>query len=120
MGKSRAREDGSGEPRAGHRSRRGGESGETSPLADFLSFRRMISPIVIQVFFWLGTVACVLSGLGTMLATRSYGGVSTHGVVTGLAIIVLGPLMIRIWCEVVIVFFRMNETLTDIRNGLKD
>ena len=34
----------------------------------------------------------------------------------GLVWIVFGPLVARIYCEILIVVFRMNETLTDIRN----
>jgi hypothetical protein len=31
----------------------------------------------------------------------------------------LGPIVVRVICEVLIVSFRMNETLTEIRNELK-
>lgn len=75
-------------------------------MQDFLSFRRMLTPVIIQIVFWLGVAGCVLSGLFTM-------GTSFW---RGLVIIVLGPIMVRIWCELVMVVFRINETLTDIRN----
>lgn len=32
-------------------------------VLDYLFFRRMISPILIQIFFWLGTALCLLVGL---------------------------------------------------------
>ena len=32
----------------------------------------------------------------------------------GLFVIVLGPLFVRIWCEFVIVIFRINETLSEL------
>jgi hypothetical protein len=32
----------------------------------------------------------------------------------GLLTMVAGPVVVRIWCELAIIFFRMNETLTEI------
>jgi len=34
---------------------------------DFLTFRKMLTPIVIQILFWLGVVACILGGIGAIL-----------------------------------------------------
>jgi len=31
--------------------------------------------------------------------------------------VVLGPIVVRIYCELLILLFRMNETLTEIRNN---
>jgi len=39
-------------------------------------------------------------------------------VLGGLVMMVMGPLAVRLWCEVMIVVFRINETLTDIRNEI--
>jgi hypothetical protein len=36
----------------------------------------------------------------------------------GLLFLVPGPLVVRIHCELLILLFRMNETLTEIRNSL--
>ncbi len=36
----------------------------------------------------------------------------------GFFAMLLGPIAVRIYCELLIIFFRMNETLTDIRNDL--
>ncbi len=77
-------------------------------MRDFLTFRRMLTPMLIQVIFWVGLVVCVLSGIVYMA--------SGHGLLKGLQTIILGPILIRIICELVILFFRMNETLTDISN----
>lgn len=84
-------------------------------LSDFLSFRRMVTPLIIQVLFWLGAGVCALGGLITFVA-----GVSNNeagGALLGLLILIVGPFAVRIWCELCILFFRMNETLTEIRNN---
>lgn len=81
---------------------------ETSTLVDYLTFRRMITPIIIQILFCLGVIVFVLGGLFL---------VSNREVVIGLLTLVVGPIAVRIYCELLILFFRMNETLTEIRNN---
>jgi hypothetical protein len=87
-------------------------------MEDFLKFRKMITPAIIQIVFWIGVVMSVLGGLGMMIS--SFYAYSEGGALffSGLMMIILGPIGVRIWCEVVIVFFRMNENLTDIRDAL--
>ncbi len=80
-------------------------------MEDFLRFRQMLTPVLIEVIFWAGVVVSILTGLGFLLK----GGL---GAVLGLIYIFIGPLVIRVWCELIIVIFRINETLTDIRNSL--
>ncbi len=86
-------------------------------MEDFLKFRKMFTPVIIQILFWIGVGVSVIAGLvqiGT--AFSRYG--SAVSVLTGLLTIVLGPVVVRIYCELLILFFRMNETLTEIRDGL--
>ena len=80
-------------------------------MEDFFAFRRMLTPVLIQVLFWLCTIAVVLVG-GYMI-------VGEGETVTGLLLILLGPLGVRVYFELLIVIFRMNETLTDIKNALE-
>jgi hypothetical protein len=72
---------------------------------EYLTFRRLITPSLVQIVFWLGLVFIVIIGLGTMFTWSFW---------QGLAILVLGPLVLRIYCEIVIVLFRINNTLTDM------
>ena len=77
-------------------------------MKDFLLFRQMLFPAIVQVIFGVASIVCVLMGLY---------GVFHHDVFTGIAAIVLGPLCIRILCEYLIVLFRINNTLTEIKNS---
>jgi hypothetical protein len=79
-------------------------------MDDFLRFRRMITPAIIQIVFWIGVVFCAIMGIGGIVQ----GGMQS---VVGLLTLVLGPFVVRIYCELVILFFRINETLTDIKNN---
>ncbi|MCF8111960.1 MAG: DUF4282 domain-containing protein [Desulfobacteraceae bacterium] len=95
-------------------------TGYGSP-GDFLTFRKMITPVLIQIFFWIGVIACVAIGIINLTeAYNEYAGRwNEFRVIIGLAYIILGPLFLRIYCEFIILFFRMNETLTEIKNKMK-
>jgi len=93
-------------------------------LKDFLTFRKMIATTAIQVIFWILSGFWVIVGLYVMTQSSSrssYGYSSGSGsggtnFLMGLLIITFGLLYSRIICEFLIVVFRINDTLTDIRN----
>jgi len=87
---------------------------QSGGFGDVLTFRKMITPTIIQIIFWLGVVACLISGLGTMVSLP-FG----LGVIPGLLILVLGTLGVRIWCELIILAFRIYDTLQEIKNQRK-
>jgi hypothetical protein len=62
------------------------------------------------VIFWLMVGLCVLGGLINMFQ----GGAN---IFVGLMMIVVGPLFIRIYCELLIVLFRIYDELVGIRTG---
>jgi Domain of unknown function (DUF4282) len=95
-------------------------------LVDFLLFRKMIAPVVIQIFFWFGFVGCVLFGgllfarvLTLLQAGERFGPVAGYLFGT-LAVWFLGPLLVRVACEVLILFFRMNDTLNEIKKATQE
>ena len=89
-------------------------------MRDFFLFRRMITPYIIMVIFWLAIVGLIIglvAGTIGILATKD------QTAILGLCILwpvglPLGVLVIRIYCELLILFFRMNETLTEIKNAV--
>ena len=83
-------------------------------MEDFLAFRKMITPIIIQVLFWVGVAFSVIVGLIQIANSfgRYGGGFSFLG---GLLIIIIGPIMARIYCELLILIFRMYDTLLEIK-----
>jgi hypothetical protein len=87
-------------------------------LDDFLKFDKMITPVIIKVIFWIGLVASVIIALGMIisgLGSRLGGGIE---VLTGLVTLVLGPLMVRIYCELLIVIFKINDSLSEIKENI--
>jgi hypothetical protein len=88
-------------------------------MKDFLTFRSMLTPILIQAMFWVGTVIAVVVGLGylTKGAQAQYGGGPL--VLWGLLILLFGPLLVRLYCEILIIFFRIHDSLTEIKHVLE-
>ena len=86
-------------------------------MNEFLSFRKMITPLLIQVIFWIGVGLCVIAGLIGIVrgAGADFGGGTL--VLEGLLTLILGPLFVRIYCELLIVIFRIHEDLVAIRKG---
>jgi len=76
-------------------------------MKDFLTFRKMLMPILIQVLFWIGVVAVVIGGIYTMT--------QKNGVPSGLAILILGPIGVRLYAELLIVIFKINDTLIEVK-----
>lgn len=40
---------------------------QETDMQDFLKFKKMITPIIIQILFWIGALACVIGGLVLVL-----------------------------------------------------
>ncbi|MFW5823821.1 MAG: DUF4282 domain-containing protein [Marinobacter sp.] len=80
----------------------------------FLNFDAMITPKIITVVYWLSIAAVVVSGIGSMFG--GYQGFTFASFLMGLGIIVGGILLVRIYCELLIVIFKINENLRTIAN----
>ncbi|MDL4842085.1 DUF4282 domain-containing protein [Aquibacillus rhizosphaerae] len=81
---------------------------------DLTSFNKMITPTIIKFIFWVGVGFSIISGLIQIVAGISSpwgGGVQ---VILGLITLVVGPLLARVYCELMIVIFKMHETLRSI------
>lgn len=76
-------------------------------MKDFLTFRRMLTPVLIQILFWLGILACLWTAVMDFIH---------HQVFLGFLALIIGPVLVRVICEILIIFFRINQTLTEIRN----
>ena len=68
----------------------------------------MITPVLIQILFWVGVVACFILGI-TDIAKH-------NDILHGIQIIILGPLLLRIVAEVTIIVFKINDHLRTISN----
>jgi hypothetical protein len=82
--------------------------------ADYFSFKSMIALRIIQILYIIGAVGTTLAGLYWLFA-----GDGAIGHLMGLLILVLGNVFWRVWCELLIIFFRMNQTLNSIEDNTR-
>jgi len=75
-------------------------------VGEYLSFRKHYTPGIIHVLFWVllfaNTVEALFNG---------------HDFWGGLFTLVVGPVLIRVACELILILFEINDSLTVIRNG---
>ena len=80
-------------------------------MKDVLFFDSMLTPKIITFVYWLMLAAAVISGVSAMFTT--YGG----GFFTGAGILIAGVIGARIWCELLIVLFKIHENLKKIADN---
>ncbi|OWZ84672.1 DUF4282 domain-containing protein [Natranaerobius trueperi] len=87
-------------------------------LREFVSFNKMITPTIIKIIFWIGVAVSIFIGLSSIVSgmAAQFGG--GFQVFFGLIILVVGPLTSRVYCELLIVIFKMHESLNNIDNKL--
>jgi len=78
-------------------------------MGEYLSFNRMIAPLIVQILFWVGVVVCVIAGLFMIFSFSSVG-----TTIQGLLTVLLGPLVVRLYCELLMIWFRIYDRLSEI------
>lgn len=78
----------------------------------------MITPTAIKVLFWIGVAFSIILGLIQIITGfNSYFG-GGYQIFMGILTILLGPIFTRIYCELLILFFKMHETIKEINEKL--
>jgi hypothetical protein len=88
-------------------------------MRTWLHFDTMVTPKIITFIYWLMLAGAVITGL--MMLSRGIGAMRYSGF-AGFGMVVCAPLVAalialfaRIYCELMIVLFKMNEALQEIR-----
>ena len=95
------------------------EASDRFRLRDLLSFEKMLTPRLAKVGFYVLSALVILTGVILMFSgmnARFGGGMR---VVVGLVTTVVGPFLVRIACEQIIVIFGIYERLGEIRDHQK-
>lgn len=77
---------------------------------EILIFRRMISPVLLQLLFWAGVAGC-LYGAYVLYSRDHWAWVFPA---------FLGPLLVRVIFEHAIIFFRTYDELRELHETVKD
>jgi len=92
---------------------------------EFITFRKMVTPVIIQVIFWIGVAGVVIGGLiafvGGLISGIGNGSVgdvlmALFGAPIG---VVVGLLLVRLYTELLIVIFRIHDSLVEIEQLLR-
>jgi len=71
----------------------------------------MITPMIVQVLFWMAVLFSIIVGIFDFV----------HGkYLYGFEILIFGPLLARIAAELIMIFFRMNDSLNEIVTSLRN
>jgi len=85
-------------------------------LRNIFYFDAMLTPKVVTLVYWLLLVTALVAGIGSMFYTGFQ--YMTFGTfMRGVAITIGGAIGARIWCELVIVLFKLNENVQRIANS---
>ena len=75
-------------------------------MDDLFSFKTLFTPRLIQIVFWVGTASMVIPSFFAMISYSFW---------TGLIGVIAAPVLMRVTCETVLVLFRINDTLIEIK-----
>ena len=73
----------------------------------FLNYEYMITPGILKIISYIGAVIAIIAGLFTAF---------TADLVGGLAVAVGGPIVLRIYAELMLVIFELHKEVRKIAN----
>ena len=79
-------------------------------IGEFLTFRRMMGPLVLQLLFWVGTIGIIAFGLREL---------ESGDRLVGWVAMIFGVLALRLVFELILLAFRMYDRLGEIRHVLE-
>lgn len=88
----------------------------TMNARNFFFFDSMLTPKFITIIYWLGLIAVVFTGLGSLFM-MGFQYVTFGGFVRALFITIGGAVVVRVYCELMIVLFKINENVQKIADS---
>ncbi|NNF66764.1 MAG: DUF4282 domain-containing protein [Gammaproteobacteria bacterium] len=76
-------------------------------MRDVFFFENMLTPKIIIIVYWLMLASAIFGGIA---------GIFSGEIIAGTIALIFGVVGARIFCELLIVAFKMNEALQDIRS----
>lgn len=78
-------------------------------MKNIFFFDSMLTPKIITFVYWMLLLLAVFAGFGSMFA--GFGGFSFGKFIAGIAVMIAGAVGARIWCELLIVLFKINDNM---------
>jgi len=73
-------------------------------MKDFLNYKTMITPGIVKILSYIGMVIVLIVGLVSIAVEP----------LTGISMAILGPIAVRIYAELMLVIFEINNNLKKI------
>ncbi|MFH1061512.1 MAG: DUF4282 domain-containing protein [Candidatus Omnitrophota bacterium] len=78
-------------------------------MKDFFGFKKLVTPVIVQILFWMGMTVWGLKLFGLVKEMiMMHGKTDIMGAVT---LIIVWPLTLRLYCEIIMLIFKINENL---------
>ncbi len=90
-------------------------------MKEFLMFDKLVLPWIIRVFYLIGQSMIILAGI-MKLTDRFYITRMPYAanIIVTLIVMILSSLVLRMFCEAIIVTFKLSEDLSKIRLATED
>ena len=75
-------------------------------MKEFLSYKYMITPGILKILSYIAMVGCVIAGIFTAFVEP----------ISGIGMIVLGPIVARIYTELMLVIFEIHNELKKLND----
>jgi len=75
-------------------------------MKDFLNYKYMITPGILKLLSYIAMVGCVIAGIFTAFVEP----------MSGIAMIILGPILARIYTELMLVMFEIHNELKSLND----
>jgi hypothetical protein len=85
----------------------GAANGKGDKMQKFLTLNELVTPTIIRVVYWIGIALIILGALSSM-----FGGFGAF--LIGLVGAAIGLVLWRVWCEVMLILFRIHDDLSQI------
>ena len=76
-------------------------------MKEFLSYKTMVTPGILKILSYVGMVIAVIVGLVTAF---------TADLLTGIGMTILGPVVVRIYAELMLVVFEIHNELKKLND----
>ncbi len=90
-------------------------------IKKLLNFDDFITPTIIKILYYIFAILIIIYGLYQMFTSINYFGWGGGWVFfTGLLTVILGPILIRVYFEILIILFKIYDKLSTITKQLEN
>lgn len=87
-------------------------------MKDFFAFRTMITPSLVQIIFVIGLIILLVLGVAGII--QGLNPLDTKAIASSVLLLLFGPLVLRFYLEIIVVLFRIHDTMKDVHQTLQN